>query len=167
MSAAEPAPTTDAARVGRQLRQIAALSRRFENQLSEALEVNRTDLRAMEHLMREGPLSPGALATRLELTSAAGTQVVDRLVAAGHVRRDRAADDRRQVIVSPVDASVERARGEVEPMAVGVGAIVRGLSARDVQVVEDFLDGVIEVYRTTLENAVTSAKTSHRKFAEK
>lgn len=150
MPTAEQPPATDAMRVGRQLRQIAALSREFERQLSEALEVNRTDLRAMEHLMREGPLSPSALAARLELTSAAGTQVVDRLVAAGHVHRERGVGDRRQVIVSPVEASVARARAEVEPMAAGVGDIVRSLSAEDVNVIENFLDGVIAVYRETL-----------------
>jgi DNA-binding MarR family transcriptional regulator len=150
MADAQTPPETDAARVGLQLRRIAALSRQFEVQLSEALAVNRTDLRAMEFLMREGPLSPGALASRLDLTTAAGTQVVDRLVAAGHVHRERNSTDRRQVVVSPVDASVARARGEVEPMAVGVGDIVRQLSPTDVQVVETFLDNVIEVYRTTL-----------------
>ena len=151
MPDAEVQAQTEAARVGRQLRQLAALSRQFEAHLSEALAFNRTDLRAMEFLMREGPLSPGALAARLEVTTAAGTQVVDRLVAAGHVHRERHEADRRQVIVSPVDASVERARGEVEPMAAGVGELVRNLSPEDVRVIEEFLDGVIAVYRETLE----------------
>ena len=150
MPDAELPTQSDAARVGRQLRQIASLSRQFEIQLSEALDVNRTDLRAMEFLMREGPLSPGALAARLEVTTAAGTQVVDRLVAAGHVHRQRHPNDRRGVIVSPVDASVARARGEVEPMAAGVGDIVRSMSPEDVAVIQEFLDGVIRVYRTTL-----------------
>jgi DNA-binding MarR family transcriptional regulator len=150
MPGAEPSPHNDAARVGRQLRQIAALSREFEHHLGDSLEVNRTDLQAMEFLMREGPLTPSALASRLKVTSAAGTQVVDRLVTAGHVQRERDVSDRRQVIVSPVDASVARARDEVAPMATGVGAIVRRLSPEELRVVEDFLDGVIEVYKSTL-----------------
>lgn len=150
MSTTDQPAMTDARRVGLQLRLLASLSREFEIQLSEALEVNRTDLRAMEHLMREGPLSPSALASRLELTSAAGSQVVDRLVAAGHVHRERAVTDRRQVIVSPVDASVARARAEVEPMAAGVGDIVRSMNPDDVRVIEEFLDQVIDVYKATL-----------------
>ena len=77
----------DASGIGDQLREISALSHRFQKHVGRSLSVNDTDLSAMEHLMTEGPLSPSDLARRLDISTAATTVVVDRLAALGHVHR--------------------------------------------------------------------------------
>ena len=60
-----------------------------------------TDLHALLAVMRADaagePLTPGALGTRLGLSTGATTALVDRLERAGHVRRSRESSDRRRV----------------------------------------------------------------------
>ena len=146
--------TTDAAAgpgaIGERLHQIALLSRVFERQVGQALEVNSTDLSAMEHLMTEGPLTPSELADRLGVTTAATTLVVDRLVALGHVERHPHPRDRRKVVVKPAPASVARAVDELLPVIGGVSVLAADLTAAERAVVETFLAGVVEVYRGAL-----------------
>lgn len=143
-------PTAVAGVIGDRLHEISRLSRAFERQVGEALLVNSTDLAAMEYLMTEGPLTPSELARRLAVTTAATTLVVDRLVALGHVERHPHPRDRRKVVVKPAAASVAQAVGELMPVIGGVGALAADLSADERRVVEGFLAGVLEVYRSAL-----------------
>ena len=81
------------------LREILYVTADFEAHLGRELAVNPTDLKAMEHLISSGPLSPTELARRLDMSTAAVTTVVDRLVAASHVARSQHPTDRRGVVV--------------------------------------------------------------------
>jgi DNA-binding MarR family transcriptional regulator len=76
--------------------------------------LNSTDLQCVGLLMSEGTATPGELAERAGLTAGGSiTAVVDRLEAAGFVRRDRDPDDRRRVIVSAIPEAVYTRFGEV------------------------------------------------------
>ena len=76
--------------------------------------LNSTDLQCVGLLMSEGPATPGELAERAGLTAGGSiTAVVDRLEAAGFVRRDRDPDDRRRVNVSAIPEAVYTRFGEV------------------------------------------------------
>lgn len=59
-----------------------------------------THARALRVLAEEGPLSIGRLAASTETTGAATTQLVNGLVAAGYVTRERPAEDKRSVLVA-------------------------------------------------------------------
>ena len=72
---------------------------RFDHAVADALGVNRTDMRCMDMLEREGPLPAGRLAEAAGLTSGAMTTALDRLERAGFVRRVRDREDRRRVLV--------------------------------------------------------------------
>ena len=61
--------------------------------------LNRTDTRAIDILDRNGPMTAGELAGQARLTSGAVTALVDRLEAAGLVRRTRDTVDRRRVMI--------------------------------------------------------------------
>jgi DNA-binding MarR family transcriptional regulator len=65
-----------------------------------AFAVNRTDLRMIGILNRDGALTAGQLATACGLSPAATTTSIQRLVAAGHATRDTDAADRRRVVVT-------------------------------------------------------------------
>lgn len=67
------------------------------------LGLNRTDGRCLDILDREGRMTAGRLATVAGLTTGAVTGVLDRLEAAGYVRRERDAIDRRRVLVEPTE----------------------------------------------------------------
>jgi DNA-binding MarR family transcriptional regulator len=62
--------------------------------------VNRTDLRMIGILSRDGARTAGQLATECELSPAATTTAIQRLVLAGHVTRETDAADRRRVVVA-------------------------------------------------------------------
>jgi DNA-binding MarR family transcriptional regulator len=72
---------------------------RFDQAVADAIGVNRTDLRCLDVIHREGPVPAGRLADATGLTTGAITTVLDRLERAGFARRVRDPDDRRRVLV--------------------------------------------------------------------
>ena len=134
--------------IGQRLKTISMLNREIGKKIGESLGVNVTDMAALEQLLNNGPLTPGQLAERLKVTTAAATQIVDRLERAGHVLRERKASDRRKIFVVPVEASVERAFAQLAPMLDGLTGVIARLTPAEYQVVEGFLDQVVDVYRT-------------------
>ena len=72
---------------------------RFDSAVAEALGLNRTDMRCVDVLDREGPVTAGHLAEATGLTTGAMTVALDRLERAGYARRIRDSADRRRVLV--------------------------------------------------------------------
>lgn len=72
---------------------------RFDQAVADALGLNRTDMRCLDVLEREGSVTAGRLAQATGLTSGAMTTALDRLERAGYARRVRDASDRRRVLV--------------------------------------------------------------------
>jgi DNA-binding MarR family transcriptional regulator len=73
--------------------------------VADHLGINRTDLRCVEIVARQGPLTAGQLAAASGLTSGAVTTVIDRIEEAGFVRRVRDRTDRRRVRVELIPAA--------------------------------------------------------------
>lgn len=99
-----------------------------------------TDQECIDLLDWTGPLTAGEIGGHLGLSSGAVTGLLDRLEAAGWVRRERDPDDRRRVVVH---LSGERG-GELwplyRPLAEAIQAYRDGLAARDLRVVVEFLE---------------------------
>lgn len=72
---------------------------RFDSAVAEALGLNRTDMRCLDVLQREGPVTAGHLAEATGLTTGAMTVALDRLERVGYARRVRDSGDRRRVLV--------------------------------------------------------------------
>lgn len=135
------------------LQQMRVLLEGFEQHLGRQLTVNPTDLTAMEHLISAGPLSPTELASRLQVSTAAATMVVDRLEAVGHVTRRRHPTDRRRVEVVPQPASVAKAFAHLSPMIAGVAGVLDDFNPEERAAIARFLDGVNGVYRAVVDPA--------------
>jgi len=75
----------------------------FDSTVIELAGLNRTDWRCLDILGTRGPMTAGQLAAAVRLTTGAVTGVLDRLEAAGLVRRIRDTQDRRRVIVEVTD----------------------------------------------------------------
>ena len=118
----------------------------FEKSLQHELSVNPTGLDAMGHLVMSGPLSPGELSRRLDLTTAATTAAIDRLVALGHVTRAPHPTDRRSLLVVPTEASVQRAMSHLAPMIAGVDAVLDDFSEDEQAVIARYLERVVATY---------------------
>jgi DNA-binding MarR family transcriptional regulator len=133
--------------IGQRLKTISFLNREIGKKIGETVGVNVTDMAAMELILNTGSMTPGQLAESLKVSTAAATQIVDRLERAGHVARERKAIDRRKIFVVPVEASVAKVFEQLAPMLDGLDNVIAGVAPADRQVIETFLDQVIDVYR--------------------
>lgn len=149
--AGRPESLPESGVISERLHAIVTLSRDFERHVGQALMVNSTDLAAMEHLMTEGSLTPSELSRRLDISTAATTLVVDRLVALNHVRRHPHPHDRRKVVVVPEPRSVTLAFAELLPVIGGVAALEATMPEAERAVVEAFLSRVVTIYVDALE----------------
>jgi DNA-binding MarR family transcriptional regulator len=84
---------------------------RFDEAVADAVGLNRTDMRCLDVIDREGPVPAGRLADATGLTTGAITTVLDRLERAGYAHRIRDLADRRRVLVE----ATSRARERVHP----------------------------------------------------
>jgi DNA-binding MarR family transcriptional regulator len=80
---------------------------RFDQAVADAIGINRTDLRCLDVIQREGPVPAGRLADETGLTTGAITTVLDRLERAGYARRVRDPSDRRRVLVEVTPEAFE------------------------------------------------------------
>lgn len=136
-------PTDD---IRARVQQIAVRQQRFERHLAERLGVDRAGLDAMDHLITIGPATPSELARRVEVSTAAMTLVLNRLEAAGHVRRDRHPSDGRKLIVTAAPESSDLAYEQVLPLIDGIEGIVDGMTGAERTAVQVFLDQLIALY---------------------
>lgn len=155
MQTAREAPAEKNARGGeprvrdatRLLREFLEVSESFERSLGVELQVNKTDLEAMEHLLMSGPLGPSELARRLGISTASTTTAIDRLVALGHVTREPNPNDRRGVLVVPQEASRARAMARLLPMIIGVDAELDNFDSDEQEAITRYLRRVVDLYR--------------------
>jgi DNA-binding MarR family transcriptional regulator len=82
-----------------EIRRSQEATARYDEAVAEAVGVNRTDMRCLDLVGREGPVTAGRLAEATGLTTGAMTTALDRLERAGLARRTRDTADRRRVLV--------------------------------------------------------------------
>jgi DNA-binding MarR family transcriptional regulator len=132
------------------LRDLGTSLEALRNAAAPHLGLNRTDLRALDLIVRAEGLTAGQLAERLGVTTGAITAVLDRLEHSGHALRRADAEDRRRVMVWPT----ERARREGDTLFVGLRAelfkILSSYSEHELTVLEEFLE---QASRTMAERA--------------
>lgn len=143
-------PRPESRRPTQLLRDILDTSDEFEQHLGRTLSVNATDLEAMEHLITHGPLPPTELSRRLNVSTAAVTAVIDRLIGVGHVTREQHPTDRRSVVVVPNPQSVETAMATLMPMIMGIDRVLDEFDDAEKAIIERYLDRVVTVYRHQL-----------------
>lgn len=106
-----------------------------------------TDIRALIELLdasRAGiSATPGWLGRRLGLTSASTTELIDRLEAAGHVRRRRSDQDRRKVELSVTDEAVSLGWDFFGPLLAGMVEAMETQAPEELDVAEQMLNRVM------------------------
>lgn len=94
--------------------------------VADRLGLHVTDLRCLQRLTETGPVTAGEFVASTGLTTGAITRMLDRLEAAGFVRREHDREDRRRVIVQPVAERV----AEIGPLYAGLARASAGLMDR-------------------------------------
>jgi DNA-binding MarR family transcriptional regulator len=112
---------------------------RFDQAVADALGLNRTDMRCVDVLQREGPITAGKLAEATGLTSGAMTTALDRLEHAGYVRRVRDGADRRRVLVQITDRTVQEAERFYAPHAAQAERLNDRYTAAELELLLEFV----------------------------
>jgi DNA-binding MarR family transcriptional regulator len=137
-------------RVGMDLgRQLGTASFFFHQAVASKLGLNVTDTRCFELMSRYGqpPLTAGHLARATGLTTGAVTGILDRLEKAGLVERFRDPSDRRKVFVRPCPQALQRVGHLYEGLAAASLKLASSYSTKELQLIEDYLEGSLEIIR--------------------
>ena len=114
----------------------------FHHAASMRLGLNPTDLKCVGVLRETGPITAGELAELTGLTTGAITGVIDRMEKAGLVRRGHDVQDRRRVIIEPIENPVygEEVGRVFGPLAMAtISDIVDRYNDEELAVVLDFV----------------------------
>ncbi|GAA4814058.1 MarR family transcriptional regulator [Actinomycetospora chlora] len=111
----------------------------FNGLVADRMGVGATELQCLYELARHGPATPGVLAGRLNLTTGSASRVVERLHAAGHVRRVADPADRRRVLVEPEAASIARIGAAYDPLNARLAGLLTGADAAVLEQMGAFL----------------------------
>jgi len=145
---ADPDPLQEA------LREVLTLTALARAALARRLGLAVHDVEAVEHVMlADEPVGPVQLSRRLGVTSAAATQAVHRLQAAGHVVRTPHPDDGRRQVLQVTPSGVDHVMSELGPLLALSARASDGLSERDCEAVLRFLHGIADACRAFLDPA--------------
>jgi|SRR5262245_15690419 len=115
--------------------------------VADRLGLHPTDHKCADLLDMNGPMTAGELADLTGLTTGAITGVIDRLEAAGLVRREADPNDRRRVIVRVVPKSLRRVGRLFEPLAAAMVELCARYTDRELATILDFMDRSREIAR--------------------
>jgi DNA-binding MarR family transcriptional regulator len=132
------------------LRDMGATNDLFDQAAAERLGVNRTDLRVLDMLERNGPMTPSRLAELNDLGRPAMTTVIDRLENARYARRVADPSDRRRVLVEITPLARRRAMEIFGPFAELSHDGFGGYTTKELELISSFLDRSIELTESHL-----------------
>lgn len=134
------------------LREITRLSAEVNSELARRLSLRQLDYAAIGHVMTAPtPIGPAELSARLGISTGSGTELVDRLEAAGHMERHLDTHDRRRVALHASDEAIARVLGELAPLLRAVDALTDSFTAEQQDVIVRYLRAAAAEMRTFAE----------------
>jgi len=135
----------------------------FHQAVADRLGLHPTDHKCIGLLGSAGSATAGELAEATGLTTGAITGVIDRLEAAGFVRREDDPDDRRRVIIRVVPKRIRDIAKLFEPFAAAVGEMAGRYSERELATILDFLTRSEQVLRDSTRELRKGAASARKK----
>jgi DNA-binding MarR family transcriptional regulator len=134
------------------LRALLTESDRIAQGFAVRHRLSASDFRALLHVVVSetdgSPLAASDLRTRLNVSAGAVTYIIDRLVKAGHVRRDADPSDRRKVILRYSDEGFALSRAYFEPIRMRYARALADVPDRDLSTTETVLYTLLEAMRS-------------------
>jgi DNA-binding MarR family transcriptional regulator len=148
---AAPDPTDPLHRVMTALRDFGEGSDRAVDRAGRMAGLYRTDLRALNILMRRSAAgletTASDLGRLLDLTKPAATAVVDRLVASGHAIRERSTQDRRRVLILHTDSAVRDGGAAFAPVGAAMHAALVGFTDEELETALEVIRAAADALR--------------------
>jgi DNA-binding MarR family transcriptional regulator len=117
------------------MRAVTAQSDRLGRHFARQNDVSGNDFHALLHVMvaetAGTPLTMAQLRQRMDVSPAAITYLVDRMIDAGHVRRETDPSDRRKALLRYEESGMKLAHGFFTPLGAHLSAELAGLPDRD------------------------------------
>jgi DNA-binding MarR family transcriptional regulator len=117
------------------LRALTAQSDRIGRHFARLHEVSTGDFQALLHIMvaesTGQPLTLAQLRQRIDMSAAAITYLVDRMIDSGHIRREADPDDRRKWLLRYEDHGMNMARSFFTPLGEHLHTTLKGLDDKD------------------------------------
>jgi DNA-binding MarR family transcriptional regulator len=117
------------------MRAVTAQSDRIGRHFARQHEVNGTDFHALLHIMvaetAGTPLTSAQLRQRMDVSPAAITYLVDRMIDAGHIRREPDPMDRRKTLLRYEKPGMALARSFFNPLGAELRSALADLPDRD------------------------------------
>ncbi|GFG52835.1 MarR family winged helix-turn-helix transcriptional regulator [Mycolicibacterium agri] len=142
------------------VRALSAESDQIGRHFASRHDVAANDFRALLHVMvaetSGSPLTAGELRTRMGMSGAAITYLVERMIASGHFRREPHPSDRRKVILRVDDNGMVVARGFFTPLAEHSHRELASLTDRDLDAAHRTFTAIIaamQAFRARLDES--------------
>lgn len=131
------------------LREVMTLGNQVVPVIARRAGLSHNELDALERLA-ERPYGPAELARQLGVTTAAASQIVDRLVSHGHATRRKHDRDRRRTQVVISDSGRTEVIGHLMPMFAALRTLDDSLTPQEAQVVATYLRGAASAMKALL-----------------
>jgi DNA-binding MarR family transcriptional regulator len=134
------------------MRAVTAQSDRLGRYFARQNDVSGNDFHALLHVMvaedAGTPLTMAQLRQRMDVSPAAITYLVDRLIDAGHVRRESDPADRRKALLRYENSGMELAHAFFEPLGVHVHSALAELPDEDLLAADRVFMALIDAMST-------------------
>jgi DNA-binding MarR family transcriptional regulator len=132
----------------------------FHQEAAAKLGLGITDMKTVSTLLLEGPMTAGQLAQRLNLTTGAVSNVIDRLEQRNFVKRAPDAKDRRKVIVAVNQEKLAPSDNVYRSMGEAFEKLLETYSTQELEFLVQFYQASIEL--TKLEIAKIKIRYSSK-----
>ena len=112
----------------------------FRNAMSEWAGLNVTDMECLRLLFLKGIATPSELARHTGLTSGATTAMLDRLEKAGLIERQPNPDDRRGILITPVESGAKKAASWFESARKAQSELISSYSESELEIISDVFE---------------------------
>jgi DNA-binding MarR family transcriptional regulator len=147
----------------RAMRQLTGQSILLSQSVAALAGLNSTDLECLDVIAARGNATAGDLAAATGLSTGAITTVIDRLEAAGHVRREPDPDDRRKVRLRVLPEAAARIGALYAPLRAEMLALWSQYADAELALVTDFMDRSHEAAARQLADLHSRARPGTRR----
>jgi DNA-binding MarR family transcriptional regulator len=146
------------------MRAVTAQSDRVGRYFARQHDVSGNDFHALLHVMvaetAGAPLTMAQLRQRMDVSPAAITYLVDRMIDAGHIRRESDPADRRKALLRYEASGMELAHGFFTPLGVHLRAALAELPDEDLAAAHRVFSAMIDAMSVFEDNLVTQQKAA-------
>lgn len=122
-----------------EVRKLIAGTILFNERVAARVGLNSTDLQCMHLLELQSAATPGELARFAGLTTGGITVVLDRLEAAGYIRREPNPGDRRSTLIRLIPARLKKLQAIYQAQGDGLARVLAAYPDGQLRLILDFL----------------------------